>query len=87
MSYNGQKLCISNSDVRMPFCGWQSSMAEWVFEETRKTELSPGEPVTENVYAAIPKLSEDKSYVIIKKKYTYDDSEYVRITASQIFFV
>lgn len=67
------------------FCGWQSSMAEWVFEGTRKTELSPGKPVTENVYATTPKLSKDKSYVIIKKKYTHDDSEYVRITASQIF--
>lgn len=67
------------------FCGWQSSMAEWVFEGTRQTDLAQGKPVTENVYAATPKLSEDKSYVIIKKKYTHDDSEYVRITASQIF--
>lgn len=65
--------------------GYQRSMAEWVFDGTQKTNLSPGEAVTENVYSATPRLSKDKSYVIIKKKYTHNDSDYVRITASQIF--
>lgn len=65
--------------------GYQRSMAEWVFDGTQKTNLSPGETVTENVYSATPRLSKDKSYVIIKKKYTHNDSDYVRITASQIF--